>query len=271
MRIFAIRDEERSASETLGYLLYYENAKAFYIELPEDADVWDAPLLLSSFIKRGQHTVNAYWSMVWVRQRIMPPDRQNLGQVLKANGLVDYDEFALLMLAKGRCAQDGYYLTEIKTSEVPDDIKARWSKKLEDVIPISDAQLLAFFRDGSVKKCDVRALVGNDTAFLAVLTNEMLFRAVNLQPDGYGVAWGERLTLSDTTLYDNGLDVPLTLDDFRAFVSYRVVNSAEAQDMLQCSRQYVNELVKKQMLHPIREDAKNKLYLKSEITQRLQN
>jgi len=270
MRIFAIKDEERSTSDVLGYLLYYEKAKAFYIELSEHADAWDVPLLLSSFQKRGQHTANAYWSKMWVQQRIVPPDRQNLGQVIKANGLREYDEFSFLMLADGRCAQDSYYLAEIAVGDVPDDVKARWKKKLEDVIPLSDGKLLAFFRNGSVKKCDARALVGNAAAFQSVFANDALFRSVSLQPDGYGIAWSEKLTLSDTALYNQGLDVPLTLEDFRSFVSYRIVNSAEAQELLHCSRQYINELVKKDQLHPIREDAKNKLYLKSEITQRLQ-
>ena len=37
MRIFAIRDESLSPDTVLGYLIYYERPKAFYIELPENA------------------------------------------------------------------------------------------------------------------------------------------------------------------------------------------------------------------------------------------
>ena len=79
MRIFAIKDESLSSQTVLGYLIYYENAKAFYIELPEDADPWETPLLLSTFVKRGERSVNSYWSRLWVEQRIIPPDRQNIG------------------------------------------------------------------------------------------------------------------------------------------------------------------------------------------------
>ena len=57
--------------------------------------------------------INAYWSKLWVQQRIVPTDRQNLGQVLKENGLSEYDEFELLMLAEGRCAQDSYFLAGV--------------------------------------------------------------------------------------------------------------------------------------------------------------
>ena len=113
MRVFVIRDETDTSKKDLAYLLYYEVAKCFYIELPEEADPWETPLLLESFLKRGEKTVNSYWSKLWVRQRIVPEDRQNLAQVLKENGLEEYDEFELLMAGKGRCAQDNYYLEEI--------------------------------------------------------------------------------------------------------------------------------------------------------------
>lgn len=115
MKLFAIRDETDSSLRDLAYLIYYEKAKRFYIELPDDADPWETPLLLSSFLKRGERTINAYWSKVWVQQRIVPQDRQNLGSILKENKLKDYDEFALLTLADGRCAQDDYYLAPIES------------------------------------------------------------------------------------------------------------------------------------------------------------
>lgn len=269
MRVFAIKDDERSASDVLGYLLYYEKAKAFFIELPNDADPWDTPLLLSSFIKRGEHTVNAYWSRQWVRQRIVPPDRQNLGQVLKANDMTEYDEFSLLMLANGRCAQDSFYLTEIKEADIPGEIQERWSKKVEDVIPLAQGMVLVFFRNGAVKRCDTAFMLESQSNFAAIYRNASLFQAVSILPDGYGISWGEHLCIANDVLYERGIDVPLTLDDFKTFVSCRVVNAAEAQVMLGCSRQYIGELVSKGLLHPIREDAKNKLYLKSEITQRM--
>ena len=91
MKIFAIRDEYDETEKDLAYLLYYEKERLFYIELPDDADPWETPLLLSSFAKRRVRTINAYWSKMWVQQRIVPTDRQNLGEILKDNGLEEYD------------------------------------------------------------------------------------------------------------------------------------------------------------------------------------
>ncbi len=270
MRIFAIKDEELSVQTTLAYLLYYEKPRAFYIELPDTADPWETPLLLSSFLKKGERTINAYWSMVWVRQRIIPQDRQNLGVVLKENKLDEYDEFELLMLADGRCAQDSCYLAEITESELPDELIRRWEKKVEDVVPASDRNLLVFFRNGAVKKCCVQSLVGDTPAFAPILRHESRFCAVSVQPDGYGVSWSEQAVISHLELYDHGMDIPLSMDDFLSFIANRVINAGEAAEMLNCSRQNINDLVRRGKLNPIRTDSKNKLFMKNEVQQRIQ-
>ena len=125
MKIFVIRNEEDKTRKNLAYLIYYEKDKRFYIELPDDADIWETPLILSSRLKRGEKTINAYWSKIWVQQRIIPQDRQNLGRILKDNGLDSYDEFKLLAMTDGRCAQDYYYLTPVAEKDLPDYIKKR--------------------------------------------------------------------------------------------------------------------------------------------------
>ena len=268
MRIFAVRDESLLPDTVLGYLIYYERPKAFYIELPENADPWETPLLLSSFVKRGEHSVGSYWSRLWVQQRIVPQDRQNIGQVLKENGISLYDEFQLLMLTMGRCAQDDCYLEEISADQLPALLTERWKTKLEDVVPMQDARLLLFFRNGEVRIADMNALAESHTECKPYLSRKDRFNTVEVQPDGYGVTWSERAMISDQELYANSEPVPLSLDDFIGFVQYRVVNASEACQMLGCSRQNIDDLMKRGKLHPIRRDAKYKLFLRSEVAQR---
>ena len=270
MRIFAIRDESLSPDTVLGYLIYYERPKAFYIELPENADPWETPLLLSSFVKRGEHSVGSYWSRLWVQQRIVPQDRQNIGQVLKENGIGVYDEFQLLMLTMGRCAQDDCYLEEISANQLPALLTERWKTKLEDVVPMQDARLLLFFRNGEVRIADMNVLAENHPECKPYLSRKDRFNAVEVQPDGYGVTWSERAMISDQELYANSERVPLSLDDFIGFVQHRVVSASEACQMLGCSRQNIDDLMKRGKLHPIRRDAKYKLFLRSEVAQRRQ-
>jgi hypothetical protein len=268
MKIFAIRDETDTEREDLAYLLYYELEKRFYIELPEDADPWKTPLLLSSFVKRGEKTINSHWSKLWVQQRIIPTDRQNLGQVLKDNGLKEYDEYELLMLSMGRCAQDEYYLVPMAEDDLPEEIKSRTAKRIEDVIPLENYHLLVFFRDGKVKKCSLYDYFQAHRAFQALLNNEELFCYVQMQTGGYGVAWDINMEVSDADLYQMGLDIPLSAGDFTSFVVHQVITTAEASELLDCSRQNIVDLTKRGKLHPVKTCAKTTLYLKSEVLKR---
>ena len=267
MRIFAIKDADLN-NKTVAYLLYYELSRAFYIELPEKADEWETPLLLSALLKKGQHTINSYWSLEWVRQRIVPQDRQNIGQVLRENGLKSYDEFDLLMLSMGRCAQDNCFLSEICANELPLEVSKRWKIKIEDVLPLKDRSLLVFFRNGAVKKCFLSNLIQDNPQLTGILGKADIFNKVEVQPDGYGISWNESTLISNKTLYECGIDVPLTLDDFICFIENRVINSAQAGKLLDCSRQNIDDLVKRGKLHPIRTDNKNTMFLRNEVVQR---
>ncbi len=268
MKIFAIRDECCPEANDLGYLLYYETEKRFYIELPEDADPWETPLLLSSFIKRGERTVNSYWSKVWVQQRIVPQDRQNIGMVLRDNHLSQYDEFDLLMLTMGRCAQDNYYLAPIDEGKLPKGIRRRFEKRIEDIVPLENLALLVFFRDGSTKKCSLASYFQTKRAFSIFLSKPEFFELARLQTGGYGVYWDDDRFISDTELYQMGVDVPLRAADFKNFVIHRVINAAEAAELLSCSRQNIMDLTKRGKLHPIKTSDKNTLFLKSEVLKR---
>ncbi len=268
MKVFAIRDEFDKQNKNLAYLFYYEADKRFYIELPDDADQWETPLLLSSFVKRGENTVNSYWSLMWVRQRIVPSDRQNIGQILKDNGLDEYDEYKLLMLADGRCAQDDYYLYPISEKEVEKQFLERYEKRVEDVVVLSQNNLLVFFRDGSVRKVDIRKLAENQEKLSILLRYEELFSRVAIQTGGYGVSWGDSLLISDKILYETGKVIPLSMEDFRNFVSERIINTAEVTELLDCSRQNVNDLIKRGKLTPVKRNQKNTLFLKSEVLRR---
>ena len=268
MKTFAIRDKNDKSEKDLAYLLYYEKEKVFYIELPDAADPWETPLILSSFAKRNEKTINAYWSKMWVQQRIVPSDRQNLGQILKENGLDEYDEFQLLMLADGRCEQDDYYLVPLIGSSVEQAFKERYEYKVEDVVPLDNAGLMVFFRNGKVKKCDAKELFGDEPRCFAIWNNYNLFCKVTVQTGGYGIAWGNICTISDEKLYKAGVDVPITLNDFRNFIKNRVVSTKEATELLDCSRQNIDDLVRRNKLHPVKIDAKNKLFLKTEVMRR---
>ena len=268
MRVFAIRDEYDTTAKDLGYLLYYEKEKSFYIELPEDADPWETPLLLSSLLKDGEKTINSYWSRMWVRQRIVPEDRQNLAQVLRENGLKEYDEFELLLAGKGRCAQDDYYLEEITEESLLVKFAYRYEKRIEEMICLDDGCVLVFFRNGKIKKVDLKKVEHSNAQLNRLLKYDELYRKMRVQSGGYGVCWGEKNIIKDEQLYNAGEDVPLSKKDFCAFASHGLVGTAEAMELLDCSRQNINDLIKRGKLTPVKREQKNTLFLRSEVSQR---
>lgn len=168
----------------------------------------------------------------------------------------------------GRCAQDDYYLVPIEEINLPEKIRRRFDRLIEDVIPLNNFSLLVFFRDGSVKKCSVVDRYKHAPSFQVLFKNEDYFYAINLQPGGHGVEWDVNLRISAATLYRTGEKIPLTASDFQNFVVHRVVNVAEAAEILGCSRQNIDYLTKAGKLHPIKSSGKNTLYLKSEILKR---
>lgn len=95
-----------------------------------------------------------------------------------------------------------------------------------------------------------------------------MFLIVMYKTGGYGIQWDENLSIPDSVLYNMGRRISLTADDFRVFASEGIINAAEAADILNCSRQYINDLVKTGKLHPIKATEKNTLFLKNEVLRR---
>ena len=106
MKRFALRDAANESAGVLALLECSERLRSFYIELPPHVDPWDLPFVLHEFARRGEPTVDSQWALRWVRSRLVPTERQNLGEVLRANNLQSYDELSLLELTEGRCSQD---------------------------------------------------------------------------------------------------------------------------------------------------------------------
>ena len=109
---FAIKNKVYN-DKTVGYLYYDETAKTYRIEIPANVKSVEAPLILSDFIRKGIREIDNKWSLRWVQGRVTPPERQNIGQVLKNNGMKFYSEFPLLMKNKGWCCQDECYIEQI--------------------------------------------------------------------------------------------------------------------------------------------------------------
>lgn len=108
MTRYAIKKNNRN--KIVGILNYDEQTKTYTIDIPEDVSYKEAPFMMSLFLKKGIRSVDPDWSMRWVQSRIIPSSRQNIGEILRVNGMRSYDEHKLLLKNEGRSCQDEFYI-----------------------------------------------------------------------------------------------------------------------------------------------------------------
>ena len=141
------------------------------------------------------------------------------------------------------------------------------SIKVNAAVPLENGFVLVFFEDGAVKKFDVKRLIPDYPEFEALL-NPDIFNLLKVEPGGYGISWTEDLDCSEGELYEDGIPVPLSAADFAAFAKYNLITTREAASILNCSKQNVDDLVKRGKLHPIKYDSRYNLFRRSEVEQR---
>lgn len=117
MIAFDIVDGRRNA-RPCGQLLYDPTQEQWAIRIAPDAQPTEVPFMLALFLERGEREIGMPWAARWVEERLVPSGRQNLGEVLRAYGLDDYDEVALLSGSRGACSHDDFIL---KGPYDPDD------------------------------------------------------------------------------------------------------------------------------------------------------
>ena len=291
MKAFAIRDASIQKERDLAWLLYDPDSMCFTIEICEDVDEWEAPLILSSFVKKGKRSVDSYWSQVWVEQRIVPRDRQNLGTILRDNGLEEYDPCRLLILSDGRCAQDDCFIVPLPEKRLPEELRTRLSLRLSGCLHTGCRSLL-FFRDGMIRSITQEELPLQETQRKRLLyyqqalshtinpsdsvcstqneldeRNELndLLQLFSLHAQGSGLALGDDYYISYEDLRNAGTLLPVTASDFRSFVQENVVDTASAAELLHCTRQNIQDLVRRKKLTPVKVLKNNFLFLREDL------
>jgi hypothetical protein len=141
------------------------------------------------------------------------------------------------------------------------------SIKVISVTPLDDMRLLVAFENGIVKIFDVKPII-KDFPEYAALENTDLFNLVQVEAGGYGIAWNSELDASEGELWENGVEAGLRADDLSRFVKYNVVVTAEVAEMLSCSRQNIDDLMRRNKLVPLKAYQSGKLFLKSDVERR---
>lgn len=260
MKIYKIIDEELDL--LIGTLLYFEKSKDFVIELSEAVDEWTAPLLLTSYVKKGIFTIPRDISFLWVKERIIPSGRQNIGAILDTHKLKQYEEYAFLELSNGRCSQDQLYIKRI--DELPDYVAERAKKNIKECVVLNQNTLLCFFADNTTRKVCLDELPQLD-GIDKVRKNLQLLMSCQVGTGGYCITFNNAIDIPSALLYSAGIPIPLGLEDFVTFIRGNVFDTTDSCNALSCSRQNLAYLVKQEQLNTIRNDVKGNLYLKGSV------
>ena len=111
LRSFAMHDGSLGGMQ-VGSFAYDTETRRFAMTIHKNTPPDDLPLSLEGFALRGKHELSHEDTLRWIKGRICPPGRHNIREILRDNGLKEYDEFGLLMATQARCDKDELYLVE---------------------------------------------------------------------------------------------------------------------------------------------------------------
>ncbi len=115
MRRFFIKEDNGLAAEQKEYavLSYDEEKDLYHISIPLSVDPDNLPAIPGILARKGIREIDDKWARRFVKERVVPPDRQNIGMILRELGMGYYSEFPLLVYTSGRCAMDEFFIEEI--------------------------------------------------------------------------------------------------------------------------------------------------------------
>ena len=106
-RCFELHDGALSGIQ-VGTFMYDTMRRQFAMTITKDIPPGDLPLSLEGFAHRGKHDLSHEETLRWIKGRICPPGRHNIREILRDNGLEEYDEFGLLTVTKARWTRMNY-------------------------------------------------------------------------------------------------------------------------------------------------------------------
>jgi hypothetical protein len=260
MKVFEIIDE--SPELLIGALLYYEKEKSFIIELCEGLDEWNAPLLLTSYVKKGIFTIPKDISLLWVHERLIPTGRQNINSILSTHRLKEYDEMKMLEISEGRCSQDNYHIR--KTDILPAFVEKRSHRNLKDLVVLNNNRLLCIFADETMKLVDL-AKCPPERDITKIMRNSLLFESGKVGCGGYSATFNDSIDIPAHVLYKHGKTLPISFKELLTFSRKNLLDTAACCEELQCSRQNLAYLKEQHIITPIQENVKGSLYLKGDV------
>ena len=107
--------------------------------------------------------------------------------------------------------------------------------------------------------------IGDYNKIDKVISNKELYESCALGCDGYYVTFNDSIDIPAWMLYQKGRSVDVTYKDFITFIKKNTIDTTMACEMLECTRQTLNYLVKQHGITPVKAGVKGNLYMKNQL------
>ncbi|MCC8129796.1 MAG: helix-turn-helix domain-containing protein [Clostridiales bacterium] len=141
-------------------------------------------------------------------------------------------------------------------------------QKIIAAVPLSKGRLLVCLLDGTVYHWCYQ-LLSWDGPEPHPLSEDAMFQQVAIEAGGRGIAWPCGFRCSAGEVLRTASLLPLDRNDFLLFCRYSILSTSESAELLSCTRQNIDSLVRRGKLTPIKTYARNKLFLRSDVARRL--
>lgn len=261
MKTYAIYNDDLSDNKIIGYLLHFEKANEFIIELIDDIDEWDVPILFQKYIREGCFTIPRDISKMWIKERVIPSGRQNIGMILKNSRLKSYDEMRLLKINDGRCSQDNCYINE---ENLPDHLLDRMSHNVFDCYITGEKKVICIHMDNSVRRVDLESIYELKAEMKPAIGNDVIY-SVYTDVGGYEVVVNERQSINIELILKYGELLNISANELVGYSKSNLIATTDVCQKLKMTRQNLSYLAKKQKILPIIQGEKENLYTKGDI------
>lgn len=95
-----------------GTLCYDTDTNYFYLDIEPTYPIEKSPAILAAYKSMGKESLNHNETLRFIRDRIIPAERQNIEQVLHRVGVDEYSELSMLEYTMGRCCMDDFYIED---------------------------------------------------------------------------------------------------------------------------------------------------------------
>ena len=139
--------------------------------------------------------------------------------------------------------------------------------KIENIILLSNCRIVAFFDNKETRLYDMKSYAKDHKGYERLL-DDAFFKTGAIEVGGHAVVWSTEIDCSKWAIYDNGISIPLSVEDFIEFAANEIINTKEAMEVLKCTRQNISSLVKREKLQPLKAYPKGNMFLKSDVLKR---